>query len=37
MEELLQCMEYIEDARQERKARHQLKGILVIYLKNILS
>lgn len=32
MEELSQWMEYIEDVRQERKVRHQLKDILVIVL-----
>lgn len=32
MEELLQWLEYIEDIRQERKVRHQLKDLLVIVL-----
>lgn len=32
MDELLQWLEYIEDVRQERKVRHQLKDILVIVL-----
>lgn len=32
MEELLQWMEYIEDIRQSRKVRHELKDILVIVL-----
>ena len=32
MEELLNWMEYIEDARQAKKVRHKLKDILVIVL-----
>jgi hypothetical protein len=32
MQELLQWMEYIEDRRQQRKARHPLTDILVIVL-----
>lgn len=32
MSGLLDWMDYIEDIRQERKARHQLKDIIVIVL-----
>lgn len=32
MKELLEWMEYIEDSRQEKKVRHELKDILVIVL-----
>ena len=32
MEELLEWLEYIEDARQQNKVRHSLKDILVIVL-----
>ena len=32
MKELLEWMEYIEDARQEKKVKHSLKDILVIVL-----
>ena len=32
MEQLLEWMEVIEDVRQERKVRHDIKGILIIVL-----
>ena len=32
MEELLEWLDYIEDARQQNKVRHSLKDILVIVL-----
>ena len=32
MEELLEWMEIIEEVRQQRKVRHNIRGILVIVL-----